>query len=197
MANKKEINAAVDRIVIRLALIAGLGWMAFETVKVCVKMSQKDPGIVEIERSAERIGAAVEAAKAKHSSADSTAVETEEIQYQSLKAEYDRTAQEITDHCKVIATEGWSAQTRFQSESFYYNMRKARQAVLDTGRKYEANFTGCSEPSIETQMTESLGVPTAPVVQTPPVKTPVENETESEFKAREGKRLGIQFPANQ
>jgi hypothetical protein len=97
----------------------------------------------------------------------------------------------------VIATEGWSAQTRFQSESFYYNMRKARQAVLDTGRKYEANFTGCSEPSIETQMTESLGVPTAPVVQTPPVKTPVENETESEFKAREGKRLGIQFPANQ
>ncbi len=60
MANKNEINAVVDRVVIRVLTIAGLGFVALTLAGQLVRMSQPDPTAVEIQRQADRIGASLD-----------------------------------------------------------------------------------------------------------------------------------------
>jgi hypothetical protein len=67
MANKKEINAAVDRVVLRVLTIAGLGFVAVQLAGQLIRMSQPDPTAQQIQAVAERLGEVTRNAEPKMS----------------------------------------------------------------------------------------------------------------------------------
>ncbi len=80
--NKKEINATVDRVIIRCAFIAGLSWIAVTVCQQVVKTASPSQSVAEIQAAADRINTKLDAVETKYKQKQDEKPVSEPAKYQ-------------------------------------------------------------------------------------------------------------------